>query len=191
MDAPVRTRHIQSNGFTLVEMLVALIVGSLLMIGVHQVFVAGLTTQSTTSSQMEVDRKAQVALDEITSLLREAAPSILTGTSAVLDNFDSQHPDRIHFAGAPLSDLEPAAGSDVRYWVSNQKLYRNVGGSGYTGGAILATGVTDFRFTFYKNAVGDVPTNTAAETVRVGVALTITNGVNWSTLHSTVKLRNT
>jgi phosphotransferase system glucose/maltose/N-acetylglucosamine-specific IIC component len=171
----------------MVEMLVAVAVGLLVMVGLHQMFVSTVTTQTTTSSQMEVDRRVQVAMDEITSLLRQAAPSTLLLKPAVLDNYDAQHPDRIHFAGAPSPNLEP--GPDVRYWVSTGQLRRNIGASGYAGGSVLATGVTDLRFTFY-NAAG-TQTTAAVETVRVAATLTIRDGRNWSIVQSSVKLRNT
>ena len=65
------------RGFTLVELLVGLIVGLLVLAGVHRIFVAGIKTQNTTSLQTEVNRKAQVAIDNMVSKLR--------GSSEVLD----------------------------------------------------------------------------------------------------------
>lgn len=193
MDARVRMRHIRRSGFTLVEMLVAVLVGLLVMAGLHQMFVSSLTAQTTTSSQMEVDRRAQVAMDEITSTLRQASPSLLNVQPAILDNFDSQHLDRIHCAAAPAANLEPVTdqngnAQDVRYWVASGSLYRKIGGSGYTGGSALATGVTKFGFTFY-DAAGNVISD-RTKTVRVGVSLTIQDGNNWSVVGSTVRLRN-
>jgi prepilin-type N-terminal cleavage/methylation domain-containing protein len=181
------------GGFTLVEMLVAVLVGLLVMAGLHQMFVSGLTAQTTTSSQMEIDRRAQVAMDEITSTLRQASPSLLTLQPPILDNFDTQHPDRVHCAAAPAANLEPATdgsgnAQDVRYWVAGGSLYRKIGGSGYTGGSALATGVTKMAFTFY-DAAGNV-TNDRAQTVRVGASLMIQDGANWSVIGSTVRLRN-
>ena len=169
------------------EMLVALVVGLLVMVGLHQMFVTGLTSQTTTSSQMAVDRRAQVAMDEITSMLRQASPSLLYLKPAVLEDYDPQHPDRIHFAGAPGANLEPAP--DIRYWLNSGRLMRNIGASGYTGGGVLATGVTDLGFTFY-DAAGN-PTTLAAQTVRVGIALTIRDGRSWSIMESSARLRNT
>jgi type II secretory pathway component PulJ len=174
-------------------MLVAVLVGLLVMAGLHQMFVSSLTAQTTTSSQMEIDRRAQVAMDEITSTLRQASPSVLDLQPAILDNFDSQHPDRIHCAAAPGSNLEPVTdqngnAQDVRYWVANGSLYRKIGGSGYAGGSVLAAGVTKLTFTFY-DAAGNVISD-SAKTVRVGASLTIQDGNNWSVIGSTVRLRN-
>ncbi len=219
MDASLRTRHIfggrsaivgtqaeacATRGFTLVEMLVALIVGLLVLIGVHQVFVAGVTTQTTASSQMEVDRKAQVAMDEIVRNLRQAAPSIVTLSPAILDDYDSTHRDRIHFAAAPGTDMEPVKldtdgdgigdlPQDRRYWLQSSggtsfNLMRKIGGSGYSGGNVLASGVTELILTFRDSAGNQ--TNLAKSTARVDTELTIRQGSNWSTLRSTVKLRN-
>jgi type II secretory pathway component PulJ len=186
-------RHIGISGFTLAEMLVAMLVGLLVLVGVQHIFTAGLTTQTTTSSQMEVDRRAQIAMDEITSLLRQASQSILYHQPAILDDFDPQHPDRIHFAAAPGPDLEPAKDQngydqDVHYWVENGSLKRKIGGSGYTGGRVLASGVTNLGFTFY-DAHGNI-TSDRRQTIRVGIALTIQDGKNWSVVQSSVRLRN-
>lgn len=192
MDARVRIRHIRSNGFTLSEMLVALVVGLLVLIGIHQIFVSSLTAQTTTSSQMEVDRRAQVAMDEITSMLRQASPSIKELTSAILVDYDAAHPDRIDFAGPPGTDLEPPKDDDkgdiihYRYWLDSDALKRSIGGSGYTG--VLATGVTKLEFTFY-NVAGSVISD-KTKTVRVGITLAIQDGRNWSVVRSAVRLRN-
>ena len=182
------------GGFTLIEMLVAVLVGLLVLVAVHGVFLASLTAERTTSSQTEVDRRAQVAMDEITSWLRHASPSILLNTRPILDDYDTLHRDRIHFAAAPGADLEPIedqAGldQDVRYWVNNGSLMRKVGGTDdYTGGVVLAKGVTELRFTFYD--VGGNAVTQAAQTVSVGVTLRIQDGTNWSLLQSAVRLRN-
>ncbi|MFB3880471.1 MAG: PilW family protein [Armatimonadota bacterium] len=222
MYAPAGTRHlsrVQSSGFraqtrpfpgpwslapgfTLVEALVAIIIAVLVMYGVHQVFVAGLTTQTTTSSQADVDRRAQVAMDEITSMLRQAAPSI-SGDARygpgpkppVLVNYDATHPDRISFAGPPGYDLEPPRdGSGIiawRYWLQSGCVMRRTDGNwtNYTGGEVLAPGVTELRFTFYD--ANGAATSLAVDTVRVGVKLTVKDGANWSTVTSSVRLRNT
>jgi Tfp pilus assembly protein PilW len=191
-------RHIASGGFTIVEMLVAMLVGLLVMIGLHQMFVASVTTEATTSSQMEVDRKAQVAMDDITSRLRQSAPSALRNVPAILDEFDSSHPDRIHFAAPPRADLEPATDAngqaqDVRYWFNSGALKRKIGGTGYAGGVVLADSATLLTFTFYRYDPATkslVTPSTAAQTVAVQVQLTITEGRLSSHLQSKVRLRN-
>lgn len=208
MDAGLRIRHISSRGlaiatmgrrgFTITEVLVALFVGLLIMIGLHQMFVAGVSTEATTSSQMEVDRKAQVAMDDITSRLRHASPSTLTGAPAILADYDSAHPDRIDFAGPPGADLEPPkdGGNNTihnRYWLETGSLKRKIGGSGYTGGDVLADSATQLVFSFYaRDPITKqlVPTNLAQQTAAVQVKLTIQQGRLSSSMQSTVGLRN-
>ncbi len=187
-----------STGFTITEVLVALFIGLLVMIGLHQMFVAGVSTEATTSSQMEVDRKAQVAMDDITSRLRHASPSTLTGTVAILADYDSAHPDRIDFAGPPGPDLEPPkdAGNNIihnRYWLDAGSLKRKIGGSGYTGGEVLADSVTQLVFSFYARDLITkqlVSTNLAHQTVAVQVKLTVEQGRLSSSVQSMVELRN-
>lgn len=209
MDAPLRIRHIAKrgtaialcgrSGFTITEVLVALFIGLLILVGLHQMFVAGVSTEVTTSSQMEVDRKVQVAMDDIASRLRQAAPSILTGARAILSDFDSAHPDRIDFAGPPGDNLEPprdASGNIIhnRYWLNSGAVMRKIGGNGYTGGDQLADGAKSLAFQFYsRDPVTSqlTPTTLAAQTVAVRVSLTIRDGKITSTLQSTVSLRNT
>jgi prepilin-type N-terminal cleavage/methylation domain-containing protein len=186
------------RGFTITEVLVALLIGLLVMIGLHQMLVAGVSTETTTSSQMEADRKAQVAMDDITSRLRHASPSTLSATSAVLSDHDSAHPDRIDFAGPPGADLEPPkdAGDDIihnRYWLEAGTLKRKIGGNNYTGGDVLADNVTQLVFSFYaRDSITKqlVPTSLAHQTVAVQVQLTIQEGRISTSMQSTVGLRN-
>lgn len=198
MDAGSRMRHIDNWGFTLAEMLVAMLVGLLVVSGVYQLFVAGLTTQTTTSSQVELDRKAEVAMDDIAFRLRQGGRSILYNTPAILDDWDSQHPDRIHFAAPPGADLEPVPDpsgqpQEVRYWLNGHALMRKIGGSGYSGGVAAASDVQQLSFTFYAydGSTGQlVPTTLAAQTVAVKALLTLQDGTTTSELESTIKLRN-
>jgi len=177
------------SGFALVEMLVGLVV----MAGLHQMFVSSLTAQTTTSSQMEADRRTQVAMAETTSALRQASPSGLLLASPILADRDPTHPDRIDCAGPRGADTEPPKGSgDVthyRYWLDSGALKRSIGGSNYTGGSVLTTEVTKPAFTFY-DAAGNVSSK-RTQTVRAGVGLTIQDGSSWSVVGSAVRLRDT
>lgn len=188
-----RMRHIGNSGFTIAEMLVAVLVGLLIMAGLYRMFVAGLATQTTATSEVEVVRKAQVVMDDIAFRLRQSAPSTLYGWPAILEDADPQYPDRIHFAAPPGSNLEPDPTAEVRYWLRTGALRRKIGGNNYTGGEVLAGDVSQLVFTFYRydaSANLFVPTDLAAETVAVKVQLTITEGKVSSTLESTVRLRN-
>ena len=156
------------SGFTLAELLVAALVGLLVLAGVHRIFVAGLGTETTTSLQTEVNRKAQVAIDSVVSRTR--------GGSKVED----AQGDRIWFVDQD--------GTGVRYWVSGGTLYRAEDADSYSGGVRVVTDVEQFALS-YLDANGQ-PTASAAETVIVLVRLRVGRNHYSCQLESAVKLRN-
>jgi hypothetical protein len=158
------------SGFTLTELLVALLVGFLVLAGVHQVFMAGLTTQNTASLQTEVDRKAQTGADRIVSSLR--------GSSGISDAAAS----RIWFL-----DQE---GRNCRFWVSDGTLrrYRGVSAGSYSGGERLATDINTLQFT-YRDRSGAITTQ-ADLACSVDVLLEVERAAHSARLQSTVRLRN-
>lgn len=199
MDIQVRTRHIKATGFTLVEMLVAIVVGLLLLIGIHKILVAGIGTQGVTSSQADVDRRAQVAMDDITFMLRQASPSTLFNTKAILADYDPARPDMITFAGPPGDDAEPPIDPATQrviayqYRLESGKLWRKRSVPGHTFEDVpVVTGVTALSFEFYRiDQNGQpVPTQLARDTVGVDLSITLRDGNITSTLRSSAKLRN-
>jgi prepilin-type N-terminal cleavage/methylation domain-containing protein len=175
MDLKLRIRNLSpgraSAGFTLTELLVALLIGLLVLEGVHRIFVAGLTTQYTTSNQTEVNRKAQVGADTIISKLR--------GSSEVKD----AAANRICFL-----DQE---GHNIRFWLDGGSLvYRDWGVSdgSYTGGTPVASNVSIFDLDYY-DANGQ-PTAAAANTCAVAVELEVKEAGQSTHLRSNVRLRN-
>ena len=173
MDGNAAMGHIggkrQAIGFTLTEVLVAVVVGLLVLAGVHRIFISGLTTQTTTSLQMEVNRAAQVAIDDMAARLR--------GSSAVVD----ADPDRVAFTDQN--------GNNVRYWVSNRNLYRAINASNYTGGMKMAGDVSELQFLYYIQYPG-TPAPSEAEAKQVVVLLEIERGGHSARLRSSVRLRN-
>jgi Tfp pilus assembly protein PilW len=158
------------SGFTLTELLVSLLVGLLVLVGVHRVFVAGLVTQNTASLQTEVNRKAQVGLDSIVSKLRGGS-GVISGTA-----------NRICF-----SDQE---GQDCSFRVADAVLYRTIGAGArsYTGGERVATDVKALQFT-YRDRAGAAVTQ-ADLACSVDVLLDIERAAHTARLQSTVRLRN-
>lgn len=156
------------RGFTLVEALVALLVGLLVLFGIHKIIVAGVKTQTTTSVQTELNRSAQVTMDDLVSRLR--------GSSAVVEALA----DRISF-----TDQE---GDNIKYWVEEGELYRAINASKYDGGILMAKDVTRFAF-IYVDVDGN-PGAGAEQAVRVAVELTLERARHSTHLQSAVKLRN-
>ena len=144
----------RSGGFTLTEALVAVAVGLLVLVGIHRIFVTGLGSETTTSLQMEVNRNAQVAMDDMMDRMR--------GGRTVV----SASGDRIAFA-----DQE---GADVCYWVANRALYRAANIT-FTNGVPVASDVSALSF-IYRNRYGQQITNLSdapAQAVTVEVSLAV------------------
>ncbi len=160
----------RSTGFSLVEVLVAVLVGLLVLAGLHRVFVAGLTTQQVTSLQSEVNRKAQVAMDDMISRLR--------GSSGVVE----AQPNRVWFI-----DQDD---NNVRYWVSDGALYRyrSSDPGGYSGGIRLTTDVSLIGFEYYDD--NHQPASAADQVSSVVVELVVERAAHSARLRSAVNFRN-
>lgn len=157
-------------GFTFIEVLVAIIVGLFVLAGLHRVFVSGITTHRTTSLQTEVNRKAQVAMDDMASRLR--------GSSGVVE----AAPDKIWFVDQDENN--------VRYWVNDATLYRyrSPDPGSYAGGERMATNVSHLGFEYYDD--NGAPTAVADEAASVVVELVVERAGHSARLRSAVTLRN-
>lgn len=154
----------------MIELLVAVLVGLLVLAGLHRIFVAGLKTQNTTSLQSEANRKAQVAIDEMVSTLR--------GSSQVIDASG----DRIWFL-----DQE---GNNCRYWLEEGTLYAysGVAAGSYSGGRPLAHNVSELQFQYLD--CSEQPAADADSAYSVSIVLEVERERHVSRLHSAVRLRN-
>ncbi len=143
------------------------VVGLLVLTGLHRVFVAGMRTQTTTSLQTEVNRKAQVAVDDISARMR--------GAQIVEDNAT----DRISFIDQD--------GNNVRYWVDEGVLFRVLGSNDYSGGIPVASDVSEISFSYYDTSGQPAA---ASDAVRVVVRLGVERLRHSCVLESGVTLRN-
>ncbi len=160
----------EASAFTLTEVLVAIVVGLLVLAGVHRIFVAGIKTQNTTSLQTEVNRKAQVAMDDMISRLRGGCGVIQAS------------PDRIWF-----QDQEER---NCRYWVNEGTLYRycGVASGSYSGGVALATDVAELQLAYLDREGQPAATSDAVRSV--SILLQVERGQHSARLQSAVRLRN-
>jgi prepilin-type N-terminal cleavage/methylation domain-containing protein len=182
MITSIQRRAVRSGfaGFTLTEMLVALVVGLLVLGGVQRLFFSGIAVEATTSSQTEANRGAQVAMDEMVDRLR--------GAYAVTDLArlnGSVTPNAIAF-----SDLDTWGNQRVwRYWRgADGKLYRSLNTTGYSGGVVLASDVQQLAFDG-RDQNGN-PTASPDQAVAVVVSLTLQKGTSSAVLVSRVRHRN-
>lgn len=167
-------------GFTLVEMLVALLVGMMVLAGVHHMFVSGLTTQTTTSTQTEANASAQVAMDDMMDRLRGAYA--ITGLARLNGS--------AAFNGITFYDLDPSGNQRTWcYWRGTDgKLYRSLNTTGYSGGAAVASGVQQLTLDARDQNGNSTPTPSQADAVVV--SLTVKNGNASVVLVSRVRHRN-
>jgi len=151
---PGRAGPGRAGGFTLTEVLVAVVIGLLVLVGIHRIFVTGLGSETTTGLQTEVDRKAQVAMDEMLDRLRGGRT--VAGAYA----------NRIAFA-----DQE---GAYYCYWVANRTLYR-AANTTFTNGISLATDVSALSLVYwdqYGQQITDL-SKAPAQAVTVDLSLTV------------------
>jgi len=149
-----RLRPAREGGFTFPEALVAVLVGLLVLVGIHRIFVTGIGSQTTTSLQTEVNRAAQVAMDDMVDRLR--------GGRTVV----GAYANKIAF-----TDQE---GAYVCYWVGNRTLYR-APNTTFTSGIPIAQDVSALSFT-YRDRYGQQITNLSqapAQAVTVEASLTV------------------
>jgi len=160
----------KAGGFTLTELLVAALVGLLVLAGLHRILVAGLATQNMTSLQTEVNRRAQVAMDDMVDRLR--------GSSGVVDG----EAERVWFVDQDEQN--------VRYWVDEGTLwrYRGVNTGSYSGGVRVAGDVLEARFEYFDRS--DQPVADPAEAEKVVVQLEVAQGGYSAWTQSSVRLRN-
>ena len=156
------------RGFTLVEALVALLVGLLVLFGIHKIIVSGVKTQTTTSVQTELNSSAQVTMDLLVRRLR--------GSSGVVEALA----DRISF-----TDQE---GDNIKCWVEDGELYWAINASKYADGILQAEDVTQLAFDYLD--VDGTPGAGAEQAVHVAVELTLERARHSTHLQSAVKLRN-
>lgn len=70
------SHRLTSNGFTLVELLVAVALLSLLMVAFYTVFKGGTKAYQTGEKRVEIVQNARVALDRMVSEIRQALPQV-------------------------------------------------------------------------------------------------------------------
>ena len=182
MRTPARRAAVRRRppGFTLTEMLVALLVGVMVLAGVCRIFVSGITTQTTTSTQTEASGSAQVAMDEMMDRLRGAYSitdlAHLNGSATV---------NAIAF-----SDLDASGNQRVwRYWRgADANLYRSLNTSDYSGGIAVATDVQ--QVVFDARDQNGSSTATPSQAIAVVVSLTVKKENASVVLVSRVRRRN-
>lgn len=170
-----------SAALTLTEVLVAVVVGLMVLAGLHRIFVAGLTAESATSLEATSNRNAQVGMDHLLDRMRGAY--LVTDAS----------PHRITFRDVDQS-------GQVRthyYWVgTNRVLYYSL--TAYSNGVKVADEVSQMTLTYLDSSGQPAASADRAARVIVGLSVEAREGVRDASLPrksttdlvSSVRLRN-
>lgn len=207
----IRRLHSEQRGITLVELLVAMLVTSLLLTLVGSFFVSMVKAQRTVSSVNDSTRQGTTSMTQVSRYLREASRVQLTKTTS-LAAFESATATSMRFYSGV--DLSTSRAGLTRVTIDTQgtklrmQLQRGdcpVNGyctfSGTTKTIVLAdvirTSAGDSTLFSYRNATDAIVTPTAAtlDSIRsVDVTLTVgsTTGTtaNDTTFQATINLRN-
>ena len=158
-------------------MLVSLILGLTILVGVYKVLSGGIMTQTTVLAQQEINRKAQVGMDEMVRILRGASQIQDAGTNRIA-----------------VTDQD---GNSVRFYLSGAQLMKVVNGSSYSGGQSIASDITSLNFTYYALDTGTgarlalpTPPPDLSQVKEVGVQLTAGQTGYVITLSSAARMRN-
>ncbi|MCS5512013.1 prepilin-type N-terminal cleavage/methylation domain-containing protein [Curtobacterium flaccumfaciens pv. betae] len=211
MRAIIRRLHSEQRGITLVELLVAMLVTSLLLTLVGSFFVSMIKAQRTVSSVNDSTRQGTTSMTQVSRYLREASRVQLTKTTN-LAAFESATATSMRFySGVDLSTSRAgltkvtidAQGTKLRMQLQRGDCPAN-GYCTFTGTTktivladVIRTSAGTSPLFSYRNAAGGVVTPTAAtlDSIRsVDVALTVGSvtgtTANDTTFQANINLRN-
>jgi prepilin-type N-terminal cleavage/methylation domain-containing protein len=163
-----RSRSRRQGGFTIVEVLVALSIFLLILMGIMQVFEPSNLAYQSSQRKLNVQQNGRVAMDVMVRQIRMAGyfPENIDTNNAN----DQQNPIEIatNAALAVAGDLDGTGASNTFFFcIDSAGLKRVQGPRGVngsylcSGGAVLAEGVTSLGFAYYdanNNPVPDPPT---------------------------------
>ncbi len=166
--------HRRQAGVTLVEILVALLIVSLVAVGAAQLLGASWDSQQTVTGQNEVQRRAQEATDEVVDKLRGAAG--------------------VQFGEPSRATCFFTDGSTRTYYLEDGELRRDVYNAGTGGtvvGDVVCRDVTDLAFRYYRRyGVTWVEAASASLAESLSVSVTVSEWKYEATQTSLVKFRN-
>ena len=164
---PARLRG--QDGFTMVEVLVALGIFMLIVVGILQIFEPSNAANLTSQRKLSVQQNGRVAMDTIVRQIRMAG--------FFPENFDADNANNVansvqiatNAALAVAGDLDGSGASNAFLFCHDGTALRRIRGAigaaaSYTcaGGDILAESVTSLGFAYYDGASAPVPNPPAA-----------------------------
>ena len=179
----------KDNGFTLVELLIAMVIGSIVMAAGYASFITQQKSYRTTESVSEIQQNLRFAMLAIEKDLRMAGfnPKKEIGFGFISPlNANSFTITKDYGSSDPANDENGTleTGETISYDLTSDTLRRNAG----SGPKVFADKITNFELTYFdRNGLE----TTAASNVRsVLVKLTATDDGHTRELESLVKCRN-
>lgn len=144
-------RNLIQRGYSLIELMVALLLGSILLLGVMQVMIGSSTLGTTTSNLLANQDTAKSTLDLLGGEVRRAGYNgCIKADNGLLDI--KNYPDIDRYALVPVIDSDNNIGIEFRYGID-----KNVGGS--TGDSLTNKDCLNkslyYRNMIYKNCTKD------------------------------------
>lgn len=112
-------RHLFARGFTLVELLVAVALLSLIMVAFYTIFEGGIKAYETGEKRVELIQNARAALSIMTSQIRQALPEDASANPPLVLEIGA---DRIRFS-TPIGGGMPGI-KEITFYLSSGTIYR-------------------------------------------------------------------
>ncbi|NLK01400.1 MAG: prepilin-type N-terminal cleavage/methylation domain-containing protein [Clostridia bacterium] len=117
-------RYKDERGFTLLELIIAVSLMSLLVVGLHQITVFSLSSWRRAEQEVDIQQNVALAVNHLSRELRSAREVRIT---------DGRYDIYFRLTG----------GKRIRYYLNNQQLLRDVNGNGHN---IVAYGIKRVHF---------------------------------------------
>ncbi len=138
-----RVTHNSQKGLTLIELMIAMLVGSILLIGVYQLFYSSKQANTLLTTEAEMQENARFAFSVMTSVLQEAgnfgcqSSSLMTLNSLVKTTSDTFRPWRsiegweasgTHYGESYTPDLNSSVGQSTGlHWLTSNQATKDTG----------------------------------------------------------------
>ena len=152
----------RQDGFTLVELMVAMSIFLLILVGIFQVFDPSRNAYQVSERKLDVQQNARVAMDRMARQLRMTGyfpENLIANPTAPLSNSIQVATDS---AVSVAGDLDELGASSAYTFCLNGGLRRVSGAIGAAGsytctGQLMAESVTALRFAYFDSANNPVP----------------------------------
>ncbi|HET6508606.1 MAG TPA: prepilin-type N-terminal cleavage/methylation domain-containing protein [Baekduia sp.] len=136
-----RTRLSDDDGFSLVELLVAMVLGSIVLTATMTLFTTGLVGAGRVMDRVDAEQRGRVAMDRITSLLN--------GQECLLNNDSSTTPAIVSGTATSLTfyaDLNGASDTPSQYTIAYDATAKALTLTTVAGSGVMGSSQTPLKF---------------------------------------------